>query len=520
MNGSKAPKKRHGKLRRRYAGRRRGSGQRGAGAGNFSAVIDYWKSVPMWTLSPSPFMGRSFGGYWAAKMARRNAALARFARLGDVSKQLIRNHIVHRVGLQSYAMKFLIKLLLVLIVLLPVAFAATVFLAVDTQPSINRAAEVTPESIERAKRILDRNDPRKLQPGARRTISVSAQDLDDAANYLARQYAGGGARVDLKGGRAHLGASVRLPALPLGLYLNLQTELTESASLARVDSLRIGQLPVPGWLAEWMIPRLLDIVIDERDLRSFRRAIKKISIGDDRVALTYEWQADLPERLRTVFLPAEDRERLRIYQQRLADVTKAVKSSSASFTELLVPLFTLAEERSSSANAVAENRAVILLLALYINGQDLAGIVPNAKTWPRPQRHGVLLNGRADLAKHFIVSSALAAKAGGPLSDAVGLYKELADAREGSGFSFNDIAADRAGTRFGEYAADSASARSLQQRARSGFGENDVMPATHDLPEYMPEREFIRRFGGVDAPAYNKMMADIERRIAALPLYR
>jgi hypothetical protein len=36
----------------------------------------------------------------------------------------------------------------------------------------------------------------------------------------------------------------------------------------------------------------------------------------------------------------------------------------------------------------------------------------------------------------------------------------------------------------------------------------------------MPEREFIRRYGGVDAPEYNKMTVDIERRIAALPLYR
>jgi len=35
----------------------------------FSAVIDYWKTVPMWIPSPSPFMGRSFGGYRATTMA-------------------------------------------------------------------------------------------------------------------------------------------------------------------------------------------------------------------------------------------------------------------------------------------------------------------------------------------------------------------------------------------------------------------------------------------------------------------
>jgi hypothetical protein len=417
-------------------------------------------------------------------------------------------------------MRLLFKLLVALIIILPVALVALIYIAVDTQPSINRAAEVTPASIERAKRILDQNDPRKLKSGTRRTISVSEKDLDDAANYLARQYAGGGARIELKRGTAHLGASLRLPALPLGIYLNLESELAEDGALARIDSFRVGQLPVPAWLAQRMIPRLLGIVMDEPDQRSFLRAIKKISIGDDRVALTYEWQADLPDKLRTVLLPADDQERLRLYQQRLVEITKSLKAPNVSLTELLAPLFALAGERSNGADAVKENRAVILVFTLYANGQDLSGILPGARTWPRPQKHGVLLNGRDDFPKHFIVSAALAAKAGGPLSDAVGLYKELADARAGSGFSFNDIAADRAGTRFGEFAADSASARRLQERLRAGIVERDLMPATEDLPEFMPERDFIRRFGGVGAPPYNKMMAEIERRIAALPLYR
>jgi hypothetical protein len=46
------------------------------------------------------------------------------------------------------------------------------------------------------------------------------------------------------------------------------------------------------------------------------------------------------------------------------------------------------------------------------------------------------------------------------------------------------------------------------------------MPATQDLPEFMPEAEFKRRFGGIDGINYKKMMVEIERRVAALPLYR
>ncbi|MCW5623993.1 MAG: hypothetical protein KIT73_04650 [Burkholderiales bacterium] len=95
------------------------------------------------------------------------------------------------------------------------------------------------------------------------------------------------------------------------------------------------------------------------------------------------------------------------------------------------------------------------------------------------------------------------------------------DSRGGSGFSFNDLAADRAGTRLGERASiDTASARKLQQTLTAGLLETDIMPATADLPEFMQAAEFKRRYGGVGAPEYERMRADIERRIAALPLYR
>jgi len=160
------------------------------------------------------------------------------------------------------------------------------------------------------------------------------------------------------------------------------------------------------------------------------------------------------------------------------------------------------------------------VLAFYATGQPLGKILPAANDWPQPVGQTVTLNGRDDFAKHFMASAALAANAGGPLSDAVGLYKEIEDSRGGSDFSFNDIAADRAGTRFGEYAANPASAQKLQRQLSGGIGEKDIMPRSDDLPEFLSEKEFLKRFGGIDAPEYKKMMGDIERRIGALALYR
>jgi hypothetical protein len=128
------------------------------------------------------------------------------------------------------------------------------------------------------------------------------------------------------------------------------------------------------------------------------------------------------------------------------------------------------------------------------------------------------LAGREDFPLHFLISAALAAEGTGPLSKAIGIYKEVADARQGSGFSFNDMAANRAGTRFGERAV--AEAPQLQALLAGGVQEADFMPEVSDLPEFMNEADFARRFGGVGQPAYSKMMAEIESRVAALPVMR
>ena len=145
----------------------------------------------------------------------------------------------------------------------------------------------------------------------------------------------------------------------------------------------------------------------------------------------------------------------------------------------------------------------------------------SARTWPVPARRTVTLAGRTDFPQHFTISATLAATAGSPMSDAVGLYKEVDDSRRGSGFSFNDIAADRAGTRFGELTTTrDAGIQRLQQVFARGLQESDLLPDVRDLPEFMAEAEFKRRFGGIGQAPYLKMVAEIERRIAASPLYR
>jgi hypothetical protein len=251
--------------------------------------------------------------------------------------------------------------------------------------------------------------------------------------------------------------------------------------------------------------------------------VKNVSLAENQLTLTYEWQKGLSTKLGNALVHAAEQERLRVYQQQLSEITHSLPPKAAvSLAELMRPLFALAAERSAGGDTIAENRAVILLLTFYIEGRDLAKLIPAAQNWPKPSAHHVKLLGRDDFPKHFIISAALAANAGGPLSDAVGVFKEIDDSRGGSGFSFNDLAADRAGVRLGEQATASDSSANKLQQALGGsvLNETDFMPSVEGLPEFMPEAEFKRRFGGIGAPPYNKMMQEIERRVSALAFNR
>ena len=232
-------------------------------------------------------------------------------------------------------------------------------------------------------------------------------------------------------------------------------------------------------------------------------------------------QGDSMIRLFQGLLTPEELDRLRPYADRLVMLSAKTRPSfELRLTELMGPMFELARQRSrlAGADAALENRAALLVLTLFANGRTVGSLAPVARTWPRPQPARLLLGGRSDFPLHFLVSAVLATEGTTPLSKAIGVYKEVADSRGGSGFSFNDMAANRAGTRFGERAVQSATA--LQDAVAQGVRDVDLLPRVDDLPEFMPEPEFMRRFGGVGAPAYQAMLNEIDARIATLNLLR
>jgi hypothetical protein len=415
-------------------------------------------------------------------------------------------------------MRFLFKALAATVLALALAASALLWAALDAAPTVAPAPAVTVADIDRALRLLQRNDPRGKLPGIIRSVSLTPRDLGLLITQAGRRYGEPRVQVQLHAGSAQLLVSLPLPANPVGAWLNLDATLRETAALPTVERLAVGRLRLPGWLAEAVLPRLLVLLDLHSQSELARRMVSQVVIAEQQLTLRYAWPANPQQDLAIGLLAPEDRARLDAYTGRLAALSRELAATGpVSLARLMPPVFALARERSTdNASAVRENRAALMALAFLVNDQALQGLVRDGPPSPPGRPMNVTLLGRRDTPQHFLVSAALSAKGGGALADAIGLYKEVADSHGGSGFSFNDLAADRAGTRLGLLAVGNPLA--FQARLAAGVIEADLMPAVGDLPESLTDRQFRQRFGGVGAPAYRQMLDDIEQRLNGLTL--
>ena len=118
------------------------------------------------------------------------------------------------------------------------------------------------------------------------------------------------------------------------------------------------------------------------------------------------------------------------------------------------------------------------------------------------------------------ISAAIAVTADDTLADIAGTFKEVSDADRGSGFSFVDLAADRAGIRFGNTSVASVDqARNIQQLVSEGITEQDIMPDVGELSEGIQLERFKRDFGDLDSPVYRSALRRIDSQIEQCRLY-
>jgi hypothetical protein len=403
--------------------------------------------------------------------------------------------------------------------LLIAAIGLGAVLIFDRAPRVHQDMTLTEAQRIWARGWLAANRPRGLREGEQATLTLSQTEANLLANYLVDLLGEGRAHVSLERGRARLSASLALPWDPQHSFVNIELALVEDAPLPRVEKASLAGLPLPGGLFQSLVGRFVT-ALDHAGV------VEQVRLEADRIQVSYAWREGILEDIGSGLVPRIELDRMLGYQTALAAyIDTRPARRPIELADLLSHLLTvdsaMTPATQSDADPIARNRAVILVLAAYVNGKGLLDRGVTGAPANRPRRHTVLLQGRRDLAQHFMTSAALAAKGGGMLSNLAGLLKEASDAERGSGYSFADLAANRAGIRFAQLATGNPTdARALRMFARRGMSENDFMPPIDGLPEGLAEPNFKADFGDAQSTAYQRMITLIDGRIDARPLFR
>ncbi len=231
----------------------------------------------------------------------------------------------------------------------------------------------------------------------------------------------------------------------------------------------------------------------------------------------WAWRADPPSALRHATSSG-------LRRLVAIDSTSLPPDGDTRFGVLVRTAFNSSPEEVARTSAIDRNRAAILALGIAVGDGRLARLVGLEQDTALVRRavlvgSGASLRGRNDWSKHYTVSAALAVLEHPLVSDAAGLMKEQLDAlAQGSGFSFGDLAADRAGIRFSAAATRSdAAAQAMQARLRDGFSVTDFFPSIADLPEDLTVEQFRRDYGGIGSKEYHRATAGIEARLDSCP---
>jgi len=206
----------------------------------------------------------------------------------------------------------------------------------------------------------------------------------------------------------------------------------------------------------------------------------------------------------------------------LLSVAEKIPRDDDTFTRLLEKAFAYAEDNSHGTDPVLPNQAAVLALGVILGDDQVVRLSrtdldPDRRAERAAIRRRSTLHGRQDLSQHFWVSAALTLLLDETRALTVGLLKEMKDSTEGgSGFSFVDMAANKAGIRFAVRATqDAASARSMQLRIVNGAGRYQFMPAIGGLPEGISGDQFQAQFGGMGGRETLRILNDIDGRINA-----
>jgi hypothetical protein len=421
--------------------------------------------------------------------------------------------------------KSLFLLLFLAVLGLPIT---VVVMGIDQKPLIARQGDINAADLKRAQALAERYDPRKMPAGKINRLMATGDELNTVLKGAmgAIKQVAGQVQVTRFGVIVAVTVATPVPENPLGRYVNFRAVIAPSAFGLDISRFAIGAIEIPPFIIKPVMRFALDHLVGPGKADPILNAVKSVQVSDRMAIVDFRPPAKLVADLKSAAkrqLSLSHPRKIKPYIALLESTSDRVGRDRVSLIEFIRPLFALAKKRSVTRDPAAENQAAMMAIAIYfgdgrferfVDGEVLTA---EQKSRRRSISH-VRLNGRHDFVQHFTISMGLSLAGGSAAANLIGELKEVKDSGKKSGFSFTDIGADRIGVRFAKAAMESAV--EFQDKLSTERNESSFFPQFTDLPEGMSEGEFRSRFGDVNSAAYKKVVAEIDRRIAGVGLYR
>ena len=419
----------------------------------------------------------------------------------------------------------LFGILLAVLISIPIAIF---MLALSLHPATPTPAPLSHEQITQLKAHLRQNSPFKRQPSGTKTVTFNEKTLNQGAQVFMATYANIPLRIRLHNGFANVSMSILLPSIPTNIYANIHFKTFYKNQQINIQNITVGHLPVPRFVYDLLLPSVKAFFIDQYpDYFKLISNIKDINFSENELKIRYQWDRKFAHQVKKLskdlLFTNEEQKRIAFYYEKLGQISRLYLWKPTSVHKVMQPLFQHALKRVElGANPVQENKAILMTLGIMASGVRINYLFkPQKNKYLRHVYYGRLqLSGRRDLMQHFLISAALTVSTNKMLTDTIGLSKEMSDADGGSGFSFADLLADRAGVAFGKMAASEETALLLMKKmVNKNLSPRDFMPSHKDLPEAISKLEFSQKYIDVNNPKYLYLEQEISQRISKLPFY-
>ncbi len=410
----------------------------------------------------------------------------------------------------------------------------SIFQAVSNEPLVVSSKKSDPQSLLSLKNSIKVAIQELNSNSRQKQISIKHHEVDELLAILSRSFPSVSAKYNHSNLQLLVAMSIELPSNPFGNYLNISTEFTDNNNLL-VGNTKIGEVFLDNDFV-FDIVFFTALLFFDNDLISLaKRLLSNTSYSQNDISLSVN------EDINTNLLVDRIKQNLKKYSNlawndnqftgaahyynRLLAFSKYTRGiDQVSVFDYLKLLYSEAKALSIADKIAEENTNALLALGLYAGDYNLRRILSHVtsielKHQPNPPE--VVLADRRDLMLHFIYSATIQILSSKSLSLSIGELKEISDLDSGgSGFSFADLAADRAGIQFITMATDkNGGAEHLQSFLAKAASEKSFFPDIFGLEEQISLSEFEIDYQDIDSEEYNKTVHEIDRRIRLLPLY-